>query len=122
MSKNLIHRKAAIDCLRTLSLFYGPYGEEALKDGIEKIKELSGVNTVLPDTLKRIKWERDVAISQLKELGIGLGQKTPDMVEVVRCKDCIYKDNPPCCPCQIGGFRVTDDWYCPMGVKENEAD
>lgn len=43
-----------------------------------------------------------------------------DAVEVVRCKDCIYKAIPSCCPGQITGFRITDDWYCPMGVKEGD--
>ncbi|MBR3924480.1 MAG: hypothetical protein IKJ45_15280 [Kiritimatiellae bacterium] len=42
-----------------------------------------------------------------------------DAVVVVRCKDCVYKDMPQCCPCQLNGFRVTHDWYCPMGVKED---
>ena len=41
-----------------------------------------------------------------------------DAVEVVRCKDCAYKDIPQCCPCQISGFKVTADWYCPMGVRK----
>lgn len=45
-----------------------------------------------------------------------------DAVEVVRCKDCMYRDIPKCCPCQIGGYRVTDDWYCPMGVKMERGD
>ena len=43
---------------------------------------------------------------------------TIDAVEVVRCKDCKYKAVPKCCPHQINGFSVPDDWYCPMGVKE----
>lgn len=41
---------------------------------------------------------------------------------VVRCKDCMYKEVPKCCPYQISGFAVPDDWYCPMGVKKNAAD
>ena len=42
-----------------------------------------------------------------------------DAVEVVRCKDCRYKSLMRCCPYQIHGFKVTPDWYCPMGVKED---
>ena len=34
------------------------------------------------------KWERDVALKQLEEYGIGFAEKKRDMVEVVRCKDC----------------------------------
>ena len=42
---------------------------------------------------------------------------TIDAVEVVRCRECKYKHVPRCCPCQISGFKVDDDWYCPMGVR-----
>ena len=40
-----------------------------------------------------------------------------DAVEVVRCRDCAYMRVPRCCPYQISGFKVDDDWYCPMGVR-----
>ena len=42
---------------------------------------------------------------------------TIDAVEVVRCRECAYMHVPRCCPCQISGFKVDDDWYCPMGVR-----
>lgn len=42
---------------------------------------------------------------------------TVDAVEVVRCRECAYMHVPRCCPCQISGFKVDDDWYCPMGVR-----
>lgn len=40
-----------------------------------------------------------------------------DAVEVVRCKDCAYKRIPHCCPCQLNGFQVEDDWFCPIGMR-----
>lgn len=42
---------------------------------------------------------------------------TIDAVPVVRCRDCKYKNIPKCCPFKIVGFKVENDWYCPMGVK-----
>lgn len=42
-----------------------------------------------------------------------------DAVPVVRCKDCVYRNVPKCCPCQLNGFKVTHDWYCPMGVRND---
>lgn len=42
---------------------------------------------------------------------------TIDAVPVVRCRECKYKNIPKCCPYQINGFKVENDWYCPMGVK-----
>lgn len=37
---DLISREAAIDALHTLSMYYGPYAEEALKEGVKKLKRL----------------------------------------------------------------------------------
>lgn len=45
-----------------------------------------------------------------------------DAVPVVRCNDCKYKNIPKCCPFQINGFQVENDWYCPMGVKMEAKD
>ena len=36
---------------------------------------------------EQVRWERDIAISQLESYGVDLGQKA-DVVKVVRCKDC----------------------------------
>ena len=47
---------------------------------------------------------------------------TIDAVPVVRCKDCAYRNVPNCCPYQINGFKITHDWYCPMGVTEVHND
>lgn len=35
-------------------------------------------------------FERDLAVAQLKELGLELGEKNRDVVHVVRCKNCKY--------------------------------
>lgn len=42
---------------------------------------------------------------------------TISAVEVVRCRECKYKHVPRCCPYQITGYKVDEDWYCPMGVR-----
>lgn len=47
---------------------------------------------------------------------------TIDAVEVVRCRECVYRNIPSCCPYQFSGFKVVHDWYCPMGVKMDAAD
>lgn len=38
----------------------------------------------------QIKWERDVALDQLNDIGKGLGAKMDDVVKVVFCKDCKF--------------------------------
>lgn len=40
--------------------------------------------------LDQIFWERDIAMSQLEEHGIPFGGIAPDVLKVVRCKDCEY--------------------------------
>lgn len=57
----------------------------------------------------------DMAVRVLNK--IDEAAPTIDAVEVVRCRDCAYMHVPRCCPCQISGFKVDDDWYCPMGVR-----
>ena len=49
---------------------------------------------VVPPSLADVyKWERDIALSQLEEYGIGFAEKKrDDLVEVVRCKDCVFYD------------------------------
>ena len=44
------------------------------------------------EDVQQIKWERDLAIQQLKgDYGVGLGEpKSPDVVKVVRCMNCKY--------------------------------
>ena len=44
---------------------------------------------VPPSLADVYKWERDIALSQLEEYGIGFAEKKrDDLVSVVRCKDC----------------------------------
>ena len=92
---------------------------EALLNDIQAAADNSGMGAVVAGTLKRyvkrvpavdavsrgvydqIKWERDIAIEQLAELGIGFGAKVPDMVEVGACEGCIFSNRkrPQKCSC-----------------------
>lgn len=60
---------------------------QALRGGLRKalrcIEESPTIDVVSKDVYDQIRWERDVAIAQLEELGIGFGQVKPDM-EIVR--------------------------------------
>lgn len=50
--------------------------ERIAKDAAEYIESLGTL-------LKQIKWERDIAISQLKELGLGLRERTDVLLEKI---------------------------------------
>lgn len=40
---------------------------------------------------EQVKWERDMAVQQLNDYGVQLGEKA-DCVRVVRCRECKYSD------------------------------
>ena len=60
----------------------------------------------------QVRWERDIAIKQLEEHGISFGCTAPDVVKVVRCKDC--KNFTP-----KGMTYTWCDWW---GVDPDEED
>jgi hypothetical protein len=77
------------------------YGEEpSIRHYVELIDMAiealqTELNKAVPPSLADVyKWERDVALSQLEEYGIGFGEKKrDDLLEVVRCKDCQYQEH-----------------------------
>lgn len=71
-----------------------------------------------PEYFKQIKWERDLAIQQLEELGYGLGEKIhTEQREIIRCKDCRdYTDDY----CRRFGDDYGTDFYC--GFAERRTD
>ena len=60
------------------------------------IDEAPTVDAVPRGVVDQIRWERDVAIKQLEEHGIPFCGIAPDVVKVVRCKDCKYWEQDGC--------------------------
>ena len=82
---------------------------------------------VVPRSIfEQVKWERDVAMKQLEDLGIGFGEEVKDVVEVVRCKDCKYfiKDEPcvggtyDCCY-MMSSDETEENAFCSYGERKN---
>ena len=59
-------RELAIECIKTQRQFVDDMTREAFDMAIEALKT---------EPCEQIKWERDTALAQLKELGYGLGEK-----------------------------------------------
>lgn len=59
------------------------------KSMVDNIDIQPTVDAVPMGVFEQVMWERDIAIAQLTEHGIGFCEKKKDLVEVVRCKDCI---------------------------------
>lgn len=61
-----------------------------LDEAIGLLLDVPTADVASRELFEQIKWERDIAMAQLKEHGIAFGaKKTADVVEVVRCKDCV---------------------------------
>lgn len=127
---DLISRSALLEEYRDFKDMDCPSGHTVTADYmIELAEDAPAVDAVSPGVLEQYKWERDTAIAQLEELGIGFGQKKPDMVEVVRCRDCKHgmftkfsKGEPELITCthkNMFPLRVTLEFYCAYGAKMN---
>lgn len=134
MSEDLISRSALLDycgakAFNALELWDGGMTREAWLEAFEAVKNAPAVDAVPLKVVEQFKWERDIAIGQLEELGIGFGQKKPDMVEVVRCRDCLNAMKMPevvrehfgyredALDCGMGYGVVLPDDYCSKGCK-----
>lgn len=49
-------------------------------------------DVVSKELYKQVRWERDVALKQLERIGVSLGEKTDNIVSVVRCGECKHYD------------------------------
>ena len=66
--------------------------------------------------IDQIRWERDIAIQQLKELGYSLGEKPRTQPDIIRCKDCKRYDGRPC---GIVDWYNTADDFCSRAEKRS---
>ena len=104
--------------------------DQSMKGGIRKalrcIEESPTIDAVSIGVYEQVRWERDVAIAQLEELGIGFGQKKPDMVEVVHCKNCEHwgtgyvAETDHVKECEFAHYMVGENGYCVYGEVQNE--
>ena len=75
------------------------------------LKRLDGY-VVSRGVVDQIRWERDTAIGQLEEHGIPFCGKAPDVVKVVRCKDCKHwRENTLWCDMNSRDRETWHNWY-----------
>ena len=106
------------------------HGNEHYIFGVESVLEyaqnLPSVDAVPAGAYEQVAWERDLAVQQLKDYGVGLGQ-TKDLVEVTRCKDCKYgdwdskPDDAMVCLRTNDGFWRTSNDFCSRGEPKTKA-
>ena len=94
-------------------------------DTIGFLQESPTIDAVSRGVLDQVRWERDVAIKQLEEHGIPFCGIAPDVVKVVRCKDCKYynREESECYvkfDCDGNKLCVGFDYYCADGKRRAE--
>lgn len=73
------------------------------------------------EALKQVMWERDLALTQLAEIGKGLGAKMDDVQKVVTCRDCDYSiENGFICANSFRGGRTFPNGFCSNGAPKGE--
>lgn len=71
----LIRRRVLIDEFEWLKSVVNESSRDEIEEIIQRIKNAQAVDAVSKSLYDQIKWERDIAIEQLEELGLSLGQK-----------------------------------------------
>ena len=89
----------------------------------DRIKAAPAVDAVSRGVVEQIMWDRDIAMEQLKEHGIPFGGIAPDVVSVVRCKDCKHTliDGETAIYCEKWDrWEVPEDFFCGYGKRRND--
>lgn len=92
----------------------------------KEVSPIRPMDVVSAGAYEQIAWERDLAVQQLKDYGVGLGQ-VKDLAEVTRCKDYKYgdwdskPDDAMVCLRTNDGFWRTGNDFCSRGVPKEET-
>lgn len=82
-------------------------------------------DVVSRSVFEQVKWERDIAMEQLKDHKIPFGCIAPDVVKVVRCEKCKHKGwvQEPCHGksvdfCRIHETCIRETDFCSYGERK----
>ena len=87
----------------------------------QHIEEVPTVDAVSRGVFDQVMWERNVAIAQLEEHGIPFGGTAPDVLKVVRCKECKFCTEIGLPRCRRTGRNVIDDDFCSRGERKEDG-
>ena len=95
---------------------------------MQYIDNFPTVDAVSRGVHDQVRWERDTAIGQLEEHGIPFGGIAPDVVKVVRCKDCkhwggvVYGGRCKHWSTTMQGttFYTSNDDFCSYGERRTD--
>lgn len=82
------------------------------------IENIPAADVVSREAYEQVRWERDVAIEQLSQIGKSFGEKMDDIVPVVRCQNCKYcADYGTPLWCEKLKMEIKPGFYCGFGEK-----
>ena len=128
---DLISRQAAIDALERLKKdISGDYtnldplvmaGTGYIGDCIGELQDLPSAQPEQPsrEYVEQLKWERDLAIQQLKDLGYGLGENPRTQPEIVRCFDCKNSPLKTWFNCPLAHLPFDGGRWCWKGERDD---
>ena len=86
------------------------------------IEDAPTIDAVPRSVVDQIRWERDMAIGQLEEIGVGFCEKTDDVVKVIRCKDCLHYRQMVSfdgeCMCDVFEWKAEPMDYCSFAERK----
>ena len=101
--------------------------QSVVEEREKKMKQLlmKMLDAVPRCVLDQIRWERDMAMAQLEEIGVGFCEVTDDVVKVVRCKDCYWFDEKQLkkqgyFTCRASAMDADEDCYCSMAERKED--
>ena len=99
--------------------YYNGYAD-ALDKVSDAVESFPTVEAVPLGAYEQVKWERDQAMEQLKEHGIPFGGIAPDVVKIVRCRDCKHYDNKAG-RCQWYRMTKFECGFCDNGERKDNG-
>lgn len=88
----LISKNALLEEFEWLLSVVNECSKDEVRDAIQRIENAPAVDAVSRGLFEQYKWERDVAISQLEELGICFGEKINGVYMTNEKFDKLFKD------------------------------
>lgn len=121
-----IERKAFKAEVRRLSTHY--LNEWDTLGVLAAVDRIPAADVVSRGAYDKTDWERCVALTQLKEIGKGLGERMDDVRPVVLCRDCVHYEMGVCLKIYDDGAANKDAWqerkpddFCSYGEKREES-
>lgn len=112
---DLIDRQKIIEQLELLAKYEDPYDRSVVLGVVHTIKCAPAVDAVSRGLYEQIKWERDIAMSQLEEHGIAFGAKAERAVDAVEDRFATVFG-------EIAAYNCHEEWLWELADKLSELE